>query len=39
MFPQLAESEDAGFDGPGAIEAPAVFGDALRRMRWFTPPS
>jgi hypothetical protein len=26
---QLAESEDAGFEGAGAVEAPLVFGDGL----------
>jgi hypothetical protein len=26
---QLAESEDGGFDGAGAMEAPFVFGDGL----------
>jgi len=28
-FPLLAESEDGGFDGAGAFEAPAIFGDGL----------
>jgi hypothetical protein len=28
----LAESEDAGFDGAGAIEAPLVFGDGLGEL-------
>jgi len=28
-FPRLAESEDAGLDGAGAVEAPFVFSDGL----------
>ena len=28
----LAESEDAGFDGAGAFQAPMVFGDGLRKL-------
>jgi hypothetical protein len=29
---ELAEGEDAGFDGAGALEAPVVFGDGLRQF-------
>ena len=31
-FPRLAEREDAGFDGAGAVEAPVVFGDGLGEL-------
>jgi hypothetical protein len=31
-FARLAESEDAGFDGAGAVEAPVVCGDGLGEL-------